>query len=476
MTSKNNEWAKDEFGDAVLGDKRLTERLVNIADSLANLPESSINQACGSWSETKAAYRFFQNENIKESDILASHVAKTTERMKAHKRVLVIQDTSYISYTHHKKTSGLGEISRKRGDNQPKGIIMHTAFAVSTEGLALGILDQKIYLRPTISEEDKSQAKKNDTVHIEDKESIKWIETLKKTSGSMDSSKTEAITICDREADMYDFFELAHSLNSAVLVRACQNRVVNRKYRCPRKGEQKLWEVIKSSPCAGVIEVEVPAKDNRSKRTAYLEVRFGKFMMNPSKNNIRHRTEKLPNLPSYAVYVAEKDPIPGTDPLEWMLLTNLQVDTFDEAIEKVSWYCLRWKIEIFHKILKSGLKVEECRLGTAERLMRYLTVMSVIAWRILFITSIARTDPTLPCTALLAEEEWKVLYIKIHKKPYPNIAPTIKEAVSWIAQLGGYLARKNDLEPGPSALWKGWKRLFDLAEGWRLAHELHICG
>ncbi len=112
-------------------------------------------------------------------------------------------------------------------------------------------------------------------------------------------------------------------------------------------------------------------------------------MMNPSKNNIRHRTEKLPDLPFYAVYVAEKDPFSGADPLEWMLLTNLPVNTFDEAVEKVSWYCLRWKIEIFHKILKSGLKVEECRLGTAERLVRYLTVMSIIAWRILFITSIA---------------------------------------------------------------------------------------
>ncbi|RDD34615.1 Orf5 like phage WO protein [Wolbachia endosymbiont of Cylisticus convexus] len=165
---------------------------------------------------------------------------------------------------------------------------------------------------------------------------------------------------------------------------------------------------------------------------------------------------------------------PEASPLEWMLLTNLPVNTFDEAVEKVSWYCLRWKIEILHKILKSGLKVEECRLETAERLMRYLTVMSVIAWRIFFITTIARTNPTLPCTTLLAEEEWKVLYAKIHK--CPNVTPTIKEVVSWIAQLGGHLARKNDPEPGPITLWKGWRRLFDLSEGWRLATELYTYG
>lgn len=237
---------------------------------MTSLPESSINQACGSWSEAKAAYRFFQNENIKESEILSSHVAKTVERTKAHKRILVIQDTSCISYTGHEKTSGLATISRKCS----KGIMVHTAFAVSTEGLTLGILDQKIYSRSPVSEEEKE-------------------------------------------------------------LRSHHNNV----------------------------------------------------------------------------------------------------------------------------------QVEECRLGTAERLMRYLTVMSVIAWRIFFITSIARTDPTLPCTTLLAEEEWKVLYVKMHKKPCLNVTPTIKEAVSWIAQLGGHLARKSDPEPGPITLWKGWRRLFDLAEG-----------
>ncbi|WP_353281030.1 IS4-like element ISWosp2 family transposase [Wolbachia endosymbiont (group B) of Tholera decimalis] len=470
MANRNNEWAENEFGDAVLGDKRLTDRLVNIADSFTSLPESSINQACGSWSEAKAAYRFFQNENVKEGDILASHVAKTVERTKAHKKIFVIQDTSYISYTDHEKTSGLGVITRKHS----QGIIMHTALAVSIEGLVLGILDQKIYSRPEESENIKK--KNNDSIRIEDKESIKWLETLSNTNNIIDSTQTETITICDREADIYEFFELAYNLNSAVLVRASKDRAVNRKSRYPEKGEQKLWEFIKSSHCAGTVKVEVPAKDNKPKRTAHLEVRFGKFIMHPSKNSIRHKTEELLKLPHYAVYVVEKDFPSETNPLEWMLLTNLPVNTFDEAVEKVRWYCLRWKIEILHKILKSGLKVEECRLGTAERLMRYLTVMSIIAWRIFFITTIARTDPTLPCTTLLAEEEWKVLYVKIHRKPCSNATPTIKEAVSWVAQLGGHLARKNDLEPGPITIWKGWRRLFDLAEGWRLAHELYICG
>lgn len=154
-----------------------------------------------------------------------------------------------------------------------------------------------------------------------------------------------------------------------------------------------------------------------------------------------------------------------------MLVTNLAIDNFDEAIEKVRWYCLRWRIEVFHKILKSGLKVEECRLSSGERLIRYLSVMSIIAWRIFFITLISRTDPNLPCAELLEEEEWRVLYTKTNKVP-PNSntpPPTMKEAIIWIAKLGGYLARKKDLEPGPIVIWRGWKRLFDLVDGWGLA-------
>ncbi len=268
MANKGNEWARNELGDAALGDKRLTDRLVNIADSLISLPESSINQACGSWSEAKAAYRFFQNENVKGSDILTSHIAKTVERTKTHKRILVIQDTSCISYMGHEKIRGLAVVSKK----QSKGIMMHTAFAISTEGLTLGILDQKLYSRPSISKEDQELEKRRRcrNVSIEDKESIKWLESLKKTNEIIDSTQTETITVCDREADIYDFFELAYRLNSAVLIRACRNRNINKTSRYSR--EEKLWQFIERVPCTGKVEVEIPARDNKPKRIASLEV------------------------------------------------------------------------------------------------------------------------------------------------------------------------------------------------------------
>jgi hypothetical protein len=477
-----NNWVLDEFSNTVLGDKRLTNRLVKLADRFVNTPERSINQACNSWAEVKAAYRFFKNDNVKEAKILETHITKTIERIKKHKTVLVVQDTSYITYTTHKKTSGLGVLSRKVGINvkmlESKGLIMHTAFAVSSDGLALGLLDQKIHSRPEISDEIKKlkQTSHNNAVNIEEKESVRWLNSLKGTFKATNMINTEIVTVCDREADMYDFFELAQMQGSSVLVRAARNREINRTKKRTTKDKQKLWEFIESLENSGRMAVEVPSRNNTAKRTAHLEVRFGKFMMNPSSNSIRHQTEKLQDLPLYAVQVIEKNPPSDIQPLERMLLTNIPVKSFNEAVEKVKWYCLRWKIEVFHKILKSGLKVEECRLGNGERLSKYLTVMSIIAWRIFFLTTIGRTNPNLPCNILLAEEEWQVLYVKIHKVVPPNnIIPTIKEVIIWVARLGGYLARNNDPYPGPIVIWRGWQRLFDLVQGWQMLNSI-ICG
>ncbi len=229
------------------------------------------------------------------------------------------------------------------------------------------------------------------------------------------------------------------------MVRARQDRRVNKISPHSEKIKDTLWNVIQNLPIQGKIKVEIPARDNKPTRIAYLDLHFGPFIMNPSKNNVRRRTEKLPNLKLQAIYVIERNCPPEESPLEWMLLTNLPVDHYKDAVEKVNWYCLRWKIEIFHKILKSGLHVEKWRLGTAQRLIRYLTIMSIIAWRLFFMTLLARTNPELPSTVLLSEEEWKVLYTKTHQtRSYLSTPPPVKDTILWISQLGGFLARKGD--------------------------------
>lgn len=481
-------WAEQEFAEINLGDKRLNERLIKICDRFSDAPESPINQACLDWKETKAAYRFFQNEKVEVNDIIASHRQNTVLRAKTHNIVLALQDTSYFVYTNHPKTEGLGKMSLKIGRNKDRiysnGLMMHTCLAVTTKGLPLGLFDQKIFTRTLHPDKERRRAGGKyiqDTLPIEEKESYRWLESLSITKKAIDT--TQVITVCDREADVYDFFKLSAKIEAPVLVRASQNRTVNRKSRYEENDIAKLWDYMSIQPEAGSYTIEVPQRTQRKHvkarigRTATVTIKFGKFQLNPPRNNPKHKVEKLPDIEMHAVHVLENDPPEGEDPVEWMLLTNLPVASFDEACEKARWYSLRWRIEMYFKVLKSGFRVEACRLGNAERLARYLAVMSVVAWRLFMITLIARTDPATPCTHLLVDQEWKVLYMKVNReRKLPKRIPTIGDAVIWIARLGGYLARNNDGPPGTIALWRGWKRLTDLTDGWTLAAQVGTCG
>ena len=474
-------WAAEESETVDLGDRRLDTRLIKLCDTLSEAPESPINQACEDWAETKAAYRFFQNENVDVGEIMAAHRHKTTERAADHDTILALQDTSYFVYTNHPKTEGLGKMSLKKGRNVAKiysrGLVMHTCLAVSTEGLPLGLLDQKIFarkLRPENQRKSAGGSQVQDVLPVEEKESYRWIEAL--GAGTAVPAGTQVVTVCDRESDFYDFFKAAELIDAPVLVRASQNRTVNRTSRYAEKQVSKLWEHMALQPHAGSCTVDISGREKtkhckgRVARTALMDVKLGAFMMNPPRNNPKHGVDPLPDIQMYAVHVLEAEPPEEEEPVEWMLLTNRPVTTLEEAYERVRWYSLPWRIEMYFKVLKSGFRVEACRLGTADRLARYLALMSVVAWRLFTVTLIARTNPTMSCSTLLSEQEWTVLSIKATKNSEtPTMPPTIADAVIWIARLGGYLARRSDGPPGTLALWRGWKRLTDLTEGWNLA-------
>ena len=320
------------------GDKRLSKRLLKIADSFANSPERSINQACEDWHQSKAAYRFFQNDSVSERKILDSHITKTVEMAKEYPTILAIQDTSYISYKNHKKTEGLGIIAarvRSKTTNfQTHGLVMHTRFAVTTEGLPIGLLDQKISSRPLLDEEVKELKKRthNIALPIEEKESIRWIESLENSNNYPELKNVKLVTVCDREADIYDLFEVASMNQSSFVIRARQDRTVNKKSMYSKKSGEILWNLVSRSPCQGEIQVKIPTRDNKPKRTAFLEVRFNSFVMNPPRNNIKRKTRILPDLKLNAIYVIEPYPPLGEEPMNWMLLTNIDINNFEEAI------------------------------------------------------------------------------------------------------------------------------------------------
>jgi hypothetical protein len=468
-------WAKDEFANLDLGDKRLNSRLITICDRFSESPESPINQACNDWAETKGAYRFFGNGKVVEDKILRAHSSRTVERSKKHKTILALQDTSYLIYTHHRATKGIGKISMKKGKNIDKifskGLVLHSCLAITTDGLPLGLLDQSITSRKPQSA---ARKKRRNVTPIEKKESYRWLKSLRKSTSQLKDS--QLVTVCDREADIYEFFHLSDKIQSPVLVRANYNRAINKKSRYAENGVVKLWEFMNTRPNAGMIKINIRKKPKtrhsvqRKERIAKLTVKFGDFLFNPPRNNIKLRKGKLPDLKMNAIYVLEENPPKGEKPLEWMLLTNLPIFNFEQAYEKIKWYCLRWRIEMFFKVLKSGFNVESCRLGYANRLIKYLTVMTIVAWRLFMMTLMARTDPNTSCKGFLTEIEWKVLYLKTHKsKRLPKRYPKIKDVVRWIACLGGFLSRKHDGDPGTIVLWRGWKRLNELTQGWNLA-------
>jgi len=468
-------WTDIEFGLTDLGDKRLNKRLIEIAGRFADSPESPINQACCNWAETKAAYRFFKNDSVDYKKIIYSHIENTKIRCNAEKVILAIQDTTYLTYTSHKKTTGLCPVARKSGkykeNLESAGLIIHSSLAVSSEGLPLGLLDQKIYSRPQLSNEMKEIKKRthNAALAIEEKDSFRWVELLR--SVSKHKLSVEVITVCDREGDIYEMFLESEENDSKVLIRANHDRTVNKKSIHAINSGEKLWEFMKKEPVKGNIDIKIPEKENEASRVAALEVRYKKFTLNAPKN--KNKNAASVNLT--AIYLIEKNPPENSERIEWMLLTNHKVENLEDALEKIKWYCLRWRIEVFHKILKSGFKVEDCRLSDAERLIRYLAVTSIVAWRVFWITMIARVTPDANCLFIVSELEWKILFAKMNPKhALPKQLPTVKEIANWIAKLGGFLGRKCDKEPGVIYIWRGLNKLADILEGVELAKD--ICG
>lgn len=475
MLGSNNysEWWHTEFDGINFGDPRLEHRFIQTAKLLAAEPTASINEACGNWKNTKASYRLFDNYKVDPKEIIDTHADKSSVRMKGEGTVLVIQDTSFFSYTEHFKTEGLGRIgftNKHVHKNDCKGLIMHTALAVTTRGTPLGILHQDIWIREPDAPFTKYQ-KNRKRITIEEKESQKWLSAL---SDSMRwiPPEVQAVTVCDRESDLYEFIGRAEYINRKYLIRSSWNRAIMNEL-----GEETyLWEHMDLQKKVGTFEVEIEGKrvakqKVRPNRIAQMELRFSKVnLRRPTKKKV-NREECLAYFTAWVVWVVEKNPPKGEEALNWMLLTNVPVSNFDEGHEKVEWYRHRWHIESFHKTLKSGCGVEKCRLQTVERLERFLTLSSIIAWRLYWITHMHREHPNKPCTQMLNNHEWKALYCIANKtSKIPKTIPTAREATRWIAQLGGFLARKGDGEPGIISVWRGWQKLSVLSEQWLILH------
>jgi len=477
MDSKK--WAEKEFEMVDLGDERLNQRLVKISQQILESPESSLNKACGNWSETKAAYRFFQNDTVNYQDIIQTHAEMTQARAEQENTILAIQDTTYYNFSNHPKTKGLGVLSRFKGKHKDEiltmGLCMHTTLGITPEGLPLGILDQNIFSRKELPLEEKKLKKisHNIALPIEKKESIHWLDSMRKTISHFKGQNKKIVTIADREADIYDMFLLANRINTNVLIRASHNRKINKTAIHSDISGEMLWGFMKKQKSKGTIQVRVPRKDCKPEHLATCDVKFSKITVLPPQNYKGSKEGNL-SLDIYAIHVLEKNPPKDSTKIEWILLTNIPIITFKEAMEKIRWYCLRWRIEVYFKVIKSGFKAEDCRLENADRLIRFLAVLSIVAWRVYWVTLVSRTTPDSSALLFLNEFDWKILFVKFNSnKNIPKRPPSMKQITLWIAQLGGFLARKGDGNPGVTHIWRGLKKFSNMIEGAQLLKNIY---
>ncbi|MGH8142915.1 MAG: IS4 family transposase [Steroidobacteraceae bacterium] len=454
-------WIYNEFADVNLGDKRLDKRLIRTAGFLGSAPLSPINQACLDWRSVKAAYRMFDNPKATPASIRAPHIAATVRRMVAvaaegTRTVLVASDTAFISYTHPKVT-GIGPVGKSNDDG--RGLVMHSGLVMTTEGVPLGLLHQNIWARDDVPEEGRQEKiERLQQTPIEAKESFKWL-CASREAHQHTPPGCKVVMLCDREGDVYEHIvDLMEHKGSYVIRARSDRRLVPE----DNDGSEQMHEALAAAEELGTMEVKVPGNGKRKTRIATVGIKVAQVTIKapqrrgPAKDSCSSEAVTVTLVGATEI----SSPPEGEAAISWVLLTNLLVPDFEAGKEKVLWYSYRFGIETFHRVLKSGLKVEDCRLETGERLARHLALCSVIAVRMMNVAYLAREKPQLPASTAFSEAELEAMHVLTREGPPPKQPPTLKEAVRMVAKIGGHLGRKRDAEPGMTVMWRGWLQLY----------------
>ena len=449
-------WALHELGFADFKDERLTKRAVHIAASLLQNPQQSIPSAMEQWAHTKATYRFFANDKIQSTNMFFAHQEQTMNRCQKEKTILVAQDTTTMNLSN-KKISGLGRIGM--GDLQ--GFFTHSALAMTTKGLPLGLLYQKTYVRKT-GTQTTAYKKRYKQLPITEKETGKWVEVVETIAHQLQDKRV--IVIGDRESDIFDVFKTAQEQKIGMLVRTSKDRLI----RTDTGEEKHLFATARTGRHLGSYETQVPTThDAHQKRHASLALRVTECLLPVA---TYRRGEKQPPLSVTILDVSEEHRPEGEEPIHWVLTTTLPITTVQEAIEKVQWYMYRWRIERFHYVLKTGaFNVEKLQFESFARFKKAITMFSIVAWKILCFLYQSRENPDDPAETVFSPEEIQALSLIAKKQ-----IQTIHEAVIQTAKLGGYLARKHDGPAGIKTLWSGFQKLTNIVYGMMMVKEAKI--
>lgn len=451
-------------------DPRLGRRFRKLVGQLATRLGQTIPLACQDWTNTKAAYRFLSNGRVNEMAILAGHFQATRARFAATDGpILVLHDTTEFSYTRESKEA-IGILykscGRKDKDGRPRlhtvcGILMHSSLAVTAEGLPLGLAAIKFWTRSKFKGTNALKRKINPTrVPIEAKESVRWLENLRQSTSLLDEP-SRCIHIGDRESDIYELFCAAQESGTKFLVRTCVDRLAG-------DGRHTIAAAMRRVKVKAIHQVEVrDAKGKVSQAT--VKVKYHRLRVHPPIG----KQKDYPPLMLTVIYAQEASTPRGREKIDWKLITNLPVRSRKDAVEKLAWYAMRWRIETFHKILKSGCRVEAAKLRTAERIVNLIAVFCVLSWRIFWMTMMNRVAPLVSPLVALTPIETRLLDGLLPETRKRQKA-TLSTYLIKIARLGGYLARRSDSPPGNMVMWRGLSRLTDIELGFLMGVKL--CG
>jgi hypothetical protein len=455
-------WVDRELDEAEFPDRRLRARLGKILADLGRRIGATLPMACQDWAATKAAYRFFSNRRVDEGIILAGHFAATRARFAATAGpILILHDTSEFSF-RRERPEAIGRLSLLKGRHTTHtlcGLLMHSSLVLTPAGLPLGLAAVKFWTRKKFKGTNALRGKINPTrIPIEQKESVRWLENLRRSTELLGEA-SRCVHIGDREADIFELFCAAREAGTDFLVRTCVDRLAG-------EGGTTISKEMEREPVRGTHEVEV--HDDRGRiTTATVDLRFRRLTVRPPIG----KHSQYPALSLTVLHADERGTPAERESIRWRLLTNRPVDDRAGAVEKLDWYSQRWKIETFHKVLKSGCRAEQSRLRTAERLTNLLAVLCIVGWRVFWLTMTNRATPEASADVALTEAEVTILDRLSGDAEVPS-RPTVSHYVMAVAKLGGYLARSKDPPPGNMVIWRGLTRLMDMQIGFELRNRV----
>jgi Transposase DNA-binding/Transposase Tn5 dimerisation domain len=479
------EWVVDEMETVDLGDKRLNRRMQEVLTQLAARPTASIPAACGGGrADMEATYRLFANEKATFTQVLQPHIDATERRIAEQSVVILAQDTTEIDLTRpEQQVVGAGPLD----GGSRWGVLLHEMQAFTPDGTPLGTVHSVPWARERPAEDEdqprETPAERRERLArtpIEEQESYRWVVGLRRAGDvAQRCPRTQVVCVADSEADIYELLveAAAEPQLAEWIVRACQNRALQQEQPANTEDSQEtrhLREALWKRPVlfAQTIAVRgrVPKvscdmrgrRQPRQSRKADVEVRAARLTLRAPRRSDR----KLPGVSVNAVLVREVDPPAGEEPVEWLLLTSLPIDEAEQVRLVVQYYCVRWMVEVFFRVLKGGCRVEDRRFEHVDRLLACLAVYLAVSWRTLYVCRLGREFPDMDCESLFEPSEWKSVYYVVHRRPPPTRPPTLAAVVRMVAQLGGYVHRQRHDPPGPQTVWLGMQRLHDITLCW----------